>query len=83
MHGAYNSCVTDNTTNASLSKTLANLFGYNIWLPKAPTFVLKIVLGEMSVAVLEGQRVSSEKIQKMGFEFQFTDLETALASCLN
>lgn len=83
MHGPYNSCVTDNTTNASLSKTLANLFGYKIWLPKAPAFVLKIVLGEMSVAVLEGQRVSSEKIQKMGFDFQFTDLETALASCLN
>jgi uncharacterized protein (TIGR01777 family) len=83
MHGPSNSCVTDNTTNESLSKTLANLFGYKIWLPKAPAFVLKIVLGEMSVAVLEGQRVSSEKIQKMGFDFQFTDLETALASCLN
>jgi uncharacterized protein (TIGR01777 family) len=83
MHGPYNSCVTDNTTNASLSKKLANLFGYKIWLPKVPAFVLKIVLGEMSVAVLEGQRVSSEKIQKMGFDFQFTDLETALASCLN
>jgi uncharacterized protein (TIGR01777 family) len=83
MHGPYNSCVTDNTTNASLSKTMANLFGYKIWLPKAPAFVLKIVLGEMSVAVLEGQRVSSEKIQKMGFDFQFTELEPALASCMN
>jgi len=83
MHGPYNSCVTDNTTNAILSKTLANLFGYKIWLPKAPAFILKIVLGEMSVAVLEGQRVSSEKIQKTGFDFQFTELENALASCLN
>ncbi|WP_428229733.1 TIGR01777 family oxidoreductase [Flavobacterium sp.] len=83
MHGPYNSCVTDNTTNASLSKALAHLFGYKIWLPKAPAFILKIVLGEMSLAVLEGQRVSSEKIEKMGFEFEFTDLERALASCLN
>lgn len=83
MHGPYNACITDDTTNASLSKTLANLFGYSIWLPKAPAFILKIVLGEMSVAVLEGQRVSSEKIQKTGFEFQFTDLKRALASCLN
>lgn len=82
MNGPYNSCVTDNTTNASLSRIMASLYGYKIWLPKAPAFVLKIVLGEMSVAVLEGQRVSSEKIQKMGFDFQFTDLETALASCL-
>ncbi|MGE6354467.1 TIGR01777 family oxidoreductase [Flavobacterium sp. NPDC079362] len=82
MHGPYNACITDDTTNASLSKTLANLFGYKIWLPKAPAFILKIVLGEMSAAVLEGQRVSSEKIQKTGFVFQFTDLERALASCL-
>lgn len=83
MHGPYNACITDDTTNAVLSKTLANLFGYSIWLPKAPAFILKIVLGEMSVAVLEGQRVSSEKIQKTGFEFQFTNLERALANCLD
>lgn len=83
MHGAYNACITDSTTNSTLSKTLAGLFRYSIWLPKAPAFVLKIVLGEMSVAILEGQRVSSDKIQQMGFEFQFTDLERALASCLH
>lgn len=83
MHGPYNACITDNTTNAILSVTLANIFGYKIWLPKAPKFILKIVLGEMSIAILEGQRVSSEKIQKTGFEFQFTDLETTLASCIN
>lgn len=83
MHGPYNACVTDNTTNAKLSKTLARLFRYKIWLPKAPVFILKIVLGEMSIAVLEGQRVSSHKIQETGFVFQFTDLERALESCLN
>lgn len=83
LHGAYNACVTDNTTNARFSRTLSNLFGYAIWLPKVPTFVLKIVLGEMSQAVLKGQRASSEKIQKTGFEFQFTDLEKVLVSCLN
>lgn len=83
MHGPYNACVTDNTTNAKLSKTLASLFRYKIWLPKAPVFILKMILGEMSIAVLEGQRVSSNKIQETGFVFQFTDLERALASCLN
>lgn len=83
LHGPYNACITDNTTNSRLSRTLANLFGYSIWLPKIPPFLLRIALGEMSKAVLEGQRVSSEKIQKSGFEFQFTDLEKALVSCLN
>jgi uncharacterized protein (TIGR01777 family) len=83
LHGPYNACITDNTTNSRFSKTFANLFGYAIWLPKVPSFVLRIVLGEMSKAVLEGQRVSSEKIQRSGFEFQFTDLEKALLSCIN
>lgn len=82
LKGAYNACITDNTTNSSFSKTLANLFGYSIWLPKVPPFILKIFLGEMSEAVLTGQRVSSEKIQKTGFEFQFTDLEKALINCI-
>ncbi|WP_337967122.1 TIGR01777 family oxidoreductase [uncultured Flavobacterium sp.] len=83
IQGAYNACVTDATTNSRFSKVLAKLFGYTIWLPKVPAFVLKIVLGEMSIAVLKGQRVSSEKIQKAGFEFQFTDLEKTLVNCLN
>lgn len=83
LEGPYNACITDNTTNSRFSRTLANLFGYAIWLPKIPPFVLRIILGEMSVAVLEGQRVSSEKIQKTGLEFQITDLEKALVSCFD
>ena len=83
LHGPYNACITDNTTNSRFSKTLANLLGYAIWLPKIPPFVLRLALGEMSDAVLEGQRVSSEKIQKSGFEFEITDLEKALVRCLN
>ncbi|MFW0738964.1 TIGR01777 family oxidoreductase [Flavobacterium sp. T12S277] len=83
IKGPYNACITDNTTNLSFSKSLAKLYGYKIWLPKVPAFILKIILGEMSEAILKGQRVSSEKIQKTGFEFQFTDLESALVNCLN
>lgn len=82
MKGSYNAAVTDNTTNQTLSKILANLYGYSIRSLKIPSFVLKLFLGEMSVAVLKGQRVSSEKIQNTGFEFEFTDLERALISCL-
>jgi len=83
MQGPYNAAVTDTTTNLKFSKMLAHLYGHTIWLPKVPSFVLKIVLGEMSKAILKGQRISSEKIQKEGFQFQFTDLEKALISCLN
>lgn len=82
IKGAYNATVLDNTTNSILSKTLANFCGYSIWLPKVPSFILKLFLGEMSVAVLNGQRVSSEKIKNEGVNFRYEDLKTALSNCL-
>ncbi len=82
MSGAYNAAVNDNTTNTIFSKTLACVFGYSIWLPNVPAFVLKLVMGEMAVIVLTGRRVSSEKIEQAGFQFQFKNLEGVLRNCL-
>ena len=82
MQGAYNATITDNTTNATLSRILAHLYGYSIWLPNIPAFLIKLGLGEMSIAVLEGQRISSEKIQKAGFEFQYKDIEATLSTSM-
>lgn len=83
VNGPYNATVLDNTTNEILSKTLANLLGYSIWLPKVPAFILKIVLGEMSIAVLTGKRISSERMKQADFNFQFEDLKTALSNCVS
>jgi hypothetical protein len=83
MSGPYNAAVTDDTTNKSLSKTLARLYGYKIWLPKIPSFVLRIAMGEMSLAILEGRRVSSEKIEKAGFKFEYKNLKEALSNCIS
>ncbi|EJL59808.1 TIGR01777 family oxidoreductase [Flavobacterium sp. CF136] len=83
INGIYNATVLDNTSNETLSKTLANLYGYTIWLPKIPAFVLRLFLGEMSQVVLNGQRVSSEKIKQRGFKFRFKNLEAALSDCLS
>ncbi len=82
MEGAYNAAVNDNTTNTIFSKTLARIFGYSIWLPNVPAFVLKLVMGEMAVIVLTGRRVSSDKIEETGFQFIFKNLEEALRDCL-
>ncbi|MET0946041.1 MAG: TIGR01777 family oxidoreductase [Flavobacterium sp.] len=83
MQGAYNATITDNTTNATLSRILAHLYGYSIWLPNIPEFLIKLALGEMSIAVLKGQRISSEKIQEAGFEFQYKDIEATLSTSLS
>lgn len=82
MNAAYNAAITDNTTNSIFSKTLAKTFGYSIWLPNVPSFLIKLAMGEMAQIILTGQRVSSSKIEKTGFQFQFTSLEKALRDCL-
>ena len=82
MTGAYNAAITDNTTNATFSKAMAKIYGYSIWLPNVPAFLIKMVLGEMALIILTGRRISSEKIGKTGFKFKFTTLEQALKDCL-
>jgi len=44
--------------------------------------LIKLGLGEMSKIILTGRKVSSEKIKKLGFQFQYTNLDDALIDCL-
>ena len=59
------------------------VFGYSIWLPNVPAFVLKLVMGEMAKIVLTGRRVSSDKIEQSGFQFKYKNLEEALKELFN
>lgn len=83
MSGAFNAAINDNTTNDIFSKTLAKVYGYPIWLPNVPAFLLKLVMGEMSKLVLTGRRVSSDKIEGIGFNFKHRNLEDTLKVCLS
>jgi uncharacterized protein (TIGR01777 family) len=82
MSGAYNAAINDGATNAVFSKTLANVYGYSIWLPNVPAFLIKIALGEMSKLVLTGRRASADKLKKTGFQFHFKNLQETLKVCL-
>jgi len=46
---------------------------------KVPSFLLKSMLGEMSTEILKSATVSSSKIEKSGFQFQFPDIQSAVA----
>ncbi|MCA1032630.1 TIGR01777 family oxidoreductase [Bacillus timonensis] len=51
------------------------------WLP-VPNFALKTLLGEMSILVLEGQRVLPEKLIRNGYHFHYESLEQALTNII-
>jgi NAD dependent epimerase/dehydratase family enzyme len=40
---------------------------------------MRLLLGEMSSIVLNGSKVSAEKMQNAGFQFEYEHLKTALA----
>jgi len=54
-----------------------------IWLPNIPTFLLKIIFGEMSTMILGDLNVSSKKIELSGFKFNFPQLNKALKNLIN
>jgi uncharacterized protein len=58
---------------------LASVLGRPHWIP-APPFALKLVMGEMSQLVLEGQKVLPSVLSENGFQFEYTELESALVN---
>ena len=58
-------------------RTLGSVLQRPHWIP-APEFALKAALGEMSMLVLEGQRVVPEKLLSHGYSFAFENLHDAL-----
>ncbi|MFE8698721.1 TIGR01777 family oxidoreductase [Cytobacillus sp. FJAT-53684] len=58
-------------------RTLGSVLQRPHWIP-APEFALKAALGEMSMLVLEGQRVVPEKLLSLGYSFAFENLHDAL-----
>lgn len=48
----------------------------------APSFALKMVMGEMADMLLNSARVSAEKILDSGYQFEFPDIQPALKNIL-
>ncbi|CAA7195920.1 TIGR01777 family oxidoreductase [Chryseobacterium potabilaquae] len=82
MQGAYNATSPQHTTNKNLTQKIADIIHKPLFLPNIPSFILKLIFGELANALLEGSRASSEKIQRIGFKFEFPDLEKALKNLL-
>jgi len=82
MNGAYNAVAPDHKTNRDFTETLAHVLRKPFWFPNIPAIVMKIIFGKMSVMLLKGSRVSSEKITNAGYKFKFPNLKGALVNLL-
>lgn len=82
IKGIYNAVGNTPATNTEFTKAVAKTLGKPLILPNVPDFALKMMLGEMAVMVLGGNRVSNQKIVNSGFEYKFDTLEKALNDLL-
>jgi uncharacterized protein len=78
MSGIYNAVSPNPETNAGFMKKLASALNKPYFLPNVPSFIIQTVFGEMASTVLGGNRVSSEKLEKAGFDFLYPDLIPAI-----
>lgn len=77
MSGVYNAVAPEHHTSVSFSKLLAKSYKKPFISLGVPAFFLKLIFGELSVILLKGSRVSSEKIESKGFTFRFPTLQNA------
>ncbi|PWA08778.1 TIGR01777 family protein [Pueribacillus theae] len=81
MEGAVNATSPNPKKMGEFGKTIGSILHRPHWIP-LPAFVLKALLGEMSMLVLEGQYVYPEKAVQHGFQFQYENLQNALQDLL-
>ena len=80
-HGVYNLTAPKPVTYAEFGKTAGQVMRRPSFVP-VPGFALKLVLGEKSMLVLEGQRVIPARLLASGYNFSYSELEPALQELL-
>ncbi|HSC36790.1 MAG TPA: TIGR01777 family oxidoreductase [Chitinophagaceae bacterium] len=79
LHGVYNAVAPQPVSNKLLTLHLAKAMRGKFYLPVyVPSFLLKIVLGGMSIEVLKSATVSARKIHCTGFDFAYPSIDAAL-----
>ncbi|MFK2819697.1 TIGR01777 family oxidoreductase [Flavobacteriaceae sp. LMIT009] len=82
LEGLFNGVAPNPVKQRELVKAIAKVVNRPLFLPRVPSFILKLLLGEMSALVLESQRVSSKKLEDIGFNYRYNYLLPTLENLL-
>ena len=76
--GAINAVAPMHISHKDFTLTIASILNKKIFLPNTPAFLIKLIFGNRSNLILNGSRISSNKIIELGYTFKFPKLEGAL-----
>lgn len=79
--GVYNLTSPNPVTNKELEKAIGKVMNRPSWFP-VPAFVMKLLFGEMSTVLLDGQRVLPTRLTEAGFSFDYPDVVSSLQAVL-
>lgn len=82
MQGIYNAVSPQQITNAEFMKVLAKEMKRPFFIPRIPAFILRLFMGEAAGMILEGSRVSPQKIVDAGYQFLYPTAMEAIRSSL-
>jgi uncharacterized protein len=80
-HGPFNLISSEPVSNAEFMRAVTKALHRPYWF-HVPGFLLRLVLGEMSVLLTEGRYSQPKRLIELGFPFQFGRLENALEDLL-
>jgi hypothetical protein len=75
--GPFNLTAPHPVTNSEFSRILGTVMNRPS-VVRVPAFAIRLVLGEMSTVVLDGQRAIPKKLLELGFEYRYPGLRPAL-----
>ncbi len=83
LSGRFNAVAPQTISNKEFVLSLAKHIRKTAFIPvHVPSFVLKTVLGEMSIEVLKSATVNCDKIKSTGFRFLYPSVEPAFTNLL-
>jgi len=81
LSGVFNLVATTPTTNSILTQALGKTLHRPTLFP-LPKFILKLIYGEGSVVLIEGQSVYPKRLLENGFKFKYPTIEKAIEDLL-
>ena len=79
--GPYNLTAPNPLTNNDFGKVVGQVLNRPHLIP-VPAFALKLILGEISTLVLDGQRAIPKRLQEAGYTFKYAEAKPALTDLL-
>ncbi len=82
LQGPVNATAPEPVTNEEFGKAIGRAMKRPHWMP-VPAFMLKLLLGELSALLLEGQRVLPQRAIDAGFRYEYPTIDAAMDSLVS